>query len=1161
MKYLSWILIASCLALVSSLLVDLFRDEDLMSSQIQDRIDARLLLHRQLLQDQGTFIVPQSVGPADVMLLAYDQGKLIQWNTQAFIPPYQEINREDDSFVLSYQGARYLVSRSQKDSHSTFAITVLSRTFETENEFLLPYYNQKIFPVPVTFSGKQFGVNQRGKLLFSYDFEGYRRTSELTGALLWNNAIQLSIWVLFFLRTKVSGNRALLGLAGISLGLNAAVYFLPGAAPFDQLPILFHVFIVGLTLWLIAHNQKDNLILLIGFLKRRASFLGPLMILLVGCLLSYGTYLSLGYFSDILGSSLDITQNLRFTRERVILSMITIYLGFALVWVIHYFFRYASQFRITYLSWAFFTFLLSIGAWFSGLEDLIYVVISYLALFWLTLTFSWSRTFKVISYQTFFYIITLIAFVSTLNAIGVYKQFEKGEIAIKNNFAQSILDSEDLRTEENLEAISKRIQNDPNIRSRFLSPNLDKSIIRKRLNRQYLTSSFDKYEKDVFFYDQAGFNVENRNKPILDELLPDLEAFKTNKDNIYFLENWENLGRSKYILLVPIYVLDNFLGHILIDLTLKKVIPRTVYPALLHSEETESENYDYVLFRRGELTYSKGNYSFDIFENPDQWQVLVSAESGVEMEGFHLLARSTQNDLVIVISELYSLWAMLSNFSFQFLIFLTVFGIYFMLIRGTRRSDQLSLANRIQLYLGLSFILPLILVSGVILNLLNNSYRDEINRNYQKRANTVAENIYSHLRDYESNTINRDDLYDVVGETSSYVQTDLNIYAKDGQLLVSSQPDIYANALVSTRINALALEALEQKPEQSFVVDEQIGSLGFKTVYQSVLDHANGDLLGIISIPFFNSKNHLNRQQLEVFGNLLILFTLTFVLSVVFGYFVLRNITHPITTLSKRLSETNLEAKNEPLDFQGGDEIGKLVSEYNKMVLKLEASKEALAQSQKETAWKEIARQVAHEIKNPLTPMRLKIQQLMRQIPESEGNNTTLKSLITQIDTLSEIADSFSAFAKMPAPNNKALDFSALVTEVSEFYQSENAELLTEIMPNLRVFADPNILKRMLNNLILNGIQASANEALIEIQLSQHGDKVILKVKDHGEGVPEDVKHKIFTPYFSTKEKGSGIGLAIAKKGIEQAGGSIWFDANDGPGTTFTVLLPIHRPH
>jgi nitrogen fixation/metabolism regulation signal transduction histidine kinase len=318
-------------------------------------------------------------------------------------------------------------------------------------------------------------------------------------------------------------------------------------------------------------------------------------------------------------------------------------------------------------------------------------------------------------------------------------------------------------------------------------------------------------------------------------------------------------------------------------------------------------------------------------------------------------------------------------------------------------------------------------------------------------------------------------------------------------------------------------------------------------------------LYAILALPFFDSKNHLKQQQREVFADLLMIFALIFLIALVSGNYILNLLIGPLKLVSDHIKRTTLEDHNQPIDYTSADEIGVLVREYNQMLIKLERNKEALARSQKESAWKEIARQVAHEIKNPLTPMRLKIQQLQRDMGD-ERKYAVLQSLITQIDTLSHIADSFSEFAKMPAPINTQFDIRQVISQSVQLHRGKDVRITTHLTEqSVIVWADPNIMDRILNNLILNAVQAVKDSpALIHIAMHLDDDKVIVSIQDNGEGIPEDIQDKIFTTYFSTKSTGSGIGLAVAKKGIENAGGHIWFETSEGEGTTFFISLPVY---
>ncbi|MDH5608619.1 MAG: HAMP domain-containing histidine kinase, partial [Cyclobacteriaceae bacterium] len=448
-----------------------------------------------------------------------------------------------------------------------------------------------------------------------------------------------------------------------------------------------------------------------------------------------------------------------------------------------------------------------------------------------------------------------------------------------------------------------------------------------------------------------------------------------------------------------------------------------------------------------------------------------------------------------------------------------------------------------------------------ILNVLNTSYREEIIRNYQRRTKNVAENLVSVTEGFIQNTINRDQFGYKLFEASNLVQADIIIYDKKGQLLGTNRNEVFNLDLLSRNIHPSAFRELRKNPGQMVVLTESIGTLAYKTVYTGILSLTDGRLIGFLALPFFDSQSHLNRQQIEVFSNLIILFAVILVFSLVAGNIQARKLISPIKLIAERLKKVNYLENTSPLTYEARDEIGMLVHEYNQMVQKLENSRVELVKIQKETAWKEIARQVAHEIKNPLTPMRLKIQQMQRGFEASSKEYQTLNSLVIQIDTLAAIADSFSAFAQMPVPHNEPLDLSVLTLSVISLYKNEDYVLSESIESGLFVVADSKLLSQILNNLLLNAVQSTDRaDKYIQVDLARSGSKAVLAVRDNGRGISEEWRDKIFKPYFSTKEKGSGIGLALAKKGIEQANGHIWFETETGQGTVFYLSLPLYEP-
>jgi nitrogen fixation/metabolism regulation signal transduction histidine kinase len=270
------------------------------------------------------------------------------------------------------------------------------------------------------------------------------------------------------------------------------------------------------------------------------------------------------------------------------------------------------------------------------------------------------------------------------------------------------------------------------------------------------------------------------------------------------------------------------------------------------------------------------------------------------------------------------------------------------------------------------------------------------------------------------------------------------------------------------------------------------------------------------------------------------------------------------------MSKVKLEKSNERISWKQKDEIGSLIAEYNRMIDQLAESAAQLARSERESAWREMARQVAHEIKNPLTPMKLNVQHLLRTWKENPGNlEETIqkfsRSLIDQIDALSGIATAFSNFASMPGAQFGAVNITEIVkNSVNLYKESSSAEITildyTEGLPEVN--ADKDQMLRVFSNLLKNAIQAIPDErkGQITIRITEVDTEVLIAVSDNGIGIPEDKTDKIFMPNFTTKSGGTGLGLAMVKNIIENSKGKIWFETQQDKGTTFYIRLPKYKP-
>ncbi len=396
---------------------------------------------------------------------------------------------------------------------------------------------------------------------------------------------------------------------------------------------------------------------------------------------------------------------------------------------------------------------------------------------------------------------------------------------------------------------------------------------------------------------------------------------------------------------------------------------------------------------------------------------------------------------------------------------------------------------------------------------------------------------------------------------------DVNIYDLTGNLITSSEEDIFRGGLISNKMGAYAFQYLNNLGYERIDQDESIGALFYTAAYLPLRD-LEGKTLAYMGIPYYAQHSELRSEVRDFMSTLLNVYVFLLLIAGGLAIFIANSITKKLTTLSESLRRLRLGG-NEPLIWKRKDEIGDLVEAYNKAVKKIEESSMLLAQSERDSAWREMAKQVAHEIKNPLTPMKLSIQYLLHAYqanPDPSVIAPMLKrvsvTLVEQIESLAQIATQFSNFAKMPQPENIHFSLNDLAASVHHLFKNERQDMDINInLPDVdfEVYADRNQVTRVINNLLKNAIQAIPDDkkGKIEMTLYQLENKAILKVQDNGTGIPPEIREKVFAPNFSTKNSGTGLGLAICKNIIEGFKGDIYFETEMDKGTTFFVELPL----
>ena len=437
---------------------------------------------------------------------------------------------------------------------------------------------------------------------------------------------------------------------------------------------------------------------------------------------------------------------------------------------------------------------------------------------------------------------------------------------------------------------------------------------------------------------------------------------------------------------------------------------------------------------------------------------------------------------------------------------------------------------------------------------------------------------------------------------------DLNLY-RGARLVASSRPRLVREGLIDERLPVGVYRMLYLQGERFAATREKIGSFPYTAGFR-VLTDARGQPRYVLSAPTLPEQERIAEEQSRtvayLFGALLVLMLLVTVTALVLA----GALTRPLRRLRKGLEAVGKGEFARRLPTDTRDEIGELAETFNEMRDQLAESRRKLAQQEREGAWREMARQVAHEIKNPLTPMKLSVQHLRRAFEradlerparppaeqsadgaspgepaEEEGEDGRFaalferitSTLIEQIDGLSRIAGDFSNFARLPTRIPEPLDLSEVAEGAVSLMREEEpgADIRFQSPPDpLVVEADPEELRRLYVNLIKNALQALPEDAegcrqgRVEVETTRvpagsEGDgrppRARSTVTDDGRGIPEDLREKIFQPNFSTKTSGTGLGLAIAQKSIEELGGEIGFETEEGAGTTFWIELPLEE--
>jgi two-component system nitrogen regulation sensor histidine kinase NtrY len=903
--------------------------------------------------------------------------------------------------------------------------------------------------------------------------------------------------------------------------------------------------------------------------------------------------------------TLDITLNIRFSLLKIVCLIVFVTISSIYFLLNHILASIFLRFNRTVISgilWLLVGTLLSAALFYSigwPLEPILLLNGLYFLLIYVG---RFSRSLYTFRYRTSIYLF-LAAFVCAVTtAYVVYKQEIKKQLVHEREFASQLLAENDEFGEFLMSKAQESITTDVDIaRSLRKDTLLVRERIQQRIKSVHLDKYFDKYDIDVSSFRADGQPLDiSPDASELSKLTARYRRpiYKTQYPGVYFVNEVGNQFIKQYVCFIPIRLANagtvtasDTIGYVVLDLKLRNERPKSVYPELLvdakFMQSPDTQEYSYAIFKGQSIKdttyhrilYSAGSYNYDRKMPPALLADSTLYSTGLIANGYQHVGQLGQDGRIVVVSSAeYPFQNIFSNFSFLYLLLvLTVLIIVIIYaIHYGFSKFSINYSTRIQILLNVAFFLPLLLVIVIILSVISSNYITNQENTYISNTRNIASNFEAYLDEYLQGRRSKASMEEELHKIARDADIDINLFDTEGRLSTSTRPLMYESGHLSKRINPEAyIHVIEEKENQK-LLNESLGSKQYRTAYAGIKSY-DGRLLGVLSIPYFYARPELDRQIIEVISSALSIFTGLFLFFLILSYFASNVLTKPLKLLTQKIRKTNLDQPNEPLPWRSDDEIGLLIREYNRMLVKLEESKQALAQNEKQSAWREMAKQVAHEIKNPLTPMKLTLQHLQRTFPNVNGADgspagpndpamrrviqRTFDSLLDQIDNLSDIATSFSDFAKMPLPKNEVFEVTGVINKAADLYaDDERISLLRQIAPGpVMVVGDRQLIGRILTNLIINGIQSvpSDRKPVLSLRLYTNDDDVQIEVHDNGAGIPEAIRKKVFLPNFSTKRGGSGLGLAIAKRGVEHAGGSIWFETTEGVGTSFFLSLPL----
>ncbi len=1183
---------------LDTILVKKINDDKFDEEQLQLLTNKKYFIYRYFVNDIGLH-------------------QLIFWNTQTVLPSAEILSYPDNSGFIQLENGYYAWRKFTSPGSITVALIPIKWNYFVTNTYLRNSFatgkdlesNYDISTQPNTAAVKSIDGN---KLFYLVEKRNIVIPKNNLAAVWFR--ILAAVFVLLFIHllatyiaTKHRLLSAMLFLAPLVFGLRLISYFFPFPLNFRQFE-LFDPSIYGsnivlrslgdllinsvLFTWIVLfahyHLQEKNVVL-----KNKASWFRWIILSVVSIVLLVATFTSGQVIRSMVADSqisFDVinffTLNIYSVTGFIVLCCVAISY-FLLSQILLYFLQpfFSKNFLGLYLAVAiggliYLTFQLSIAN--AGFE---LFILAWLLLYLFLLnrdTLNLSAS-KIASSRLIFW---LFFFSVTITCVIVLENSKK-ELRSREHYAETLATKADPSSETLLNTLLTDFQNDF-LAANFHRLNTDSSnlFFKDSLVNGNFSGYTNKYETRIYTFDSSERPLYNRDATGFNELNTVLktQAKPTNIPELFYYD--ESYDRFSYISRKTVTdTSGDTLGYVFVLANPKKnktdALNLELFSKGKNNAIENSTVYAFAVYNNLQLVNSHNDYAFATKLTAQQIpkdEFVTFKKNGYD----ELWYKTGPQKIVIIAKENNFLIESITLFSYLFCAFLLITAFFWLLsisIRARfnklrfRSYWQLSIRNQIHgtvIFISvLSFLVIGVATILFFISRYENSNREKLSRVIHVMENEVRISL-SELSVFDDvvkvyDEAYREKLEKTIYKISEIHAVDVNLYDLDGNLKVSSLPLPYTKGIISTKMDPMAFYHLNKRKEVQYFKEEKIGSLNFVSNYVPVID-VTGREYAYLNIPYFTSESKLQEEIANFLVTIINLNAFIFLIAGIVALFITNRITRSFSFISDKMKAVNLGQMNEAIDWKRDDEIGELVKEYNKMVGKLDESAVALAKSEREGAWREMARQVAHEIKNPLTPMKLSLQYLQKSIANNAGNVQELtanvaQTLVEQIDHLNHIAGEFSQFANIGNPYNEVFDLNEVIKMVTQLHSiDDRVQMSWNPLPQqVFIHSDRTHINRLFTNLIQNAIQAVPNYNTVKIEIDEEllDDKVLIKVKDNGMGITEELQAKIFTPNFTTKTSGTGLGLAMSKGIVEQAKGKIWFETKAGEGTTFFVELPV----